>query len=67
VKLITAAPLILVALGILMLFGGSSAASAEEGIANSLGNFLQNKWLAVGVIAAGALLFAHEEGYLSKV
>jgi len=65
-KAITAAPIILVALGILLLFGGSSAASAEEGVSNAVGNFLQSKWLAFGLIATGALLFAHDEGYLSR-
>jgi hypothetical protein len=65
-KLITAAPLILVALGILMLFAGSAVTSAEEGVANSIGNLLQNKWVAIGFIAAGALLFASDEGYLRR-
>ena len=50
-----------------MLFAGSAVASAEEGAANALGGLLQNKWLAGGFILAGALWFASEEGYLSKL
>lgn len=65
-KAITAAPIILVALGILILFGGDAAASAEESIAGSIGRFIQSKWLAFGLIVTGALLFAHDEGYLSR-
>lgn len=63
-KAIVAAPILLVGLGILLLFGGSQAASTEEGVANSIGNLLQSKWLAIGLIATGALLFAHDQGYL---
>ena len=66
-KAITAAPIILVVLGVFMLFAGSAVASAEEGIANSLGKFIQNKWIAAGLIIAGALWFASSEGYLSKL
>jgi hypothetical protein len=66
-KLITAAPIILVVLGIFMLFAGSAVAAAEEGAANSIGNLIQNKWLAIGFIAAGALWFASEEGYLARM
>jgi len=65
-KWITAAPILLVVVGLLALFAGPSVASAEEGVANSLGNALSSKWLAVGLITAGALWFASEEGYLQK-
>lgn len=57
-------PIILVALGVLLLFAGSSAASAEESVANSIGNFVQSKWVAIGLIVVGGLLFANEKGYL---
>lgn len=66
-KAIMAAPIILVVLGVFMLFAGSAVASAEEGAANAIGRLLQNKWLAAGLILAGALWFASEEGYLSKL
>lgn len=66
-KAIMVAPIILVVLGIFMLFAGSAVASAEEGIAGSIGNLLQNKWLAAGLILAGGLWFASEEGLLKKV
>jgi hypothetical protein len=65
-KAIMTAPILLVVVGVLILFGGSTAASAEESAANVIGRILQSKWLAVGLIAAGALLFANEEGYLSR-
>lgn len=65
--MIFAAPIILVVLGIFMLFAGSAVASAEEGAANSLGRLIQNKWVAAGLIIAGALWFASDEGLLSKV
>ena len=65
-KLITAAPIILVVVGLFALFAGDTLASAEEGVANSIGNALSSKWLAIGLIAAGALWFASEEGYLGK-
>jgi len=66
-KAIMAAPIILVVLGVFMLFAGSGIASAEEGAAMSLGNLLQNKWIAAGLILAGVIWFASEEGYLRKV
>jgi len=66
VKWITVAPIILVVVGLFALFAGGTLASAEEGVANSLGNALSSKWLAVGLITAGALWFASEEGYLQK-
>jgi len=65
-KWISAAPIILVVLGLFALFAGPSVASAEEGLANSVGNLLSSKWFAVGLILAGGLWFASEEGYLSK-
>jgi hypothetical protein len=65
-KAIVAAPFILIVIGVLMLFAGSAVASAEEGAANSIGNFLQNKWVAIGLIAAGGLWVASEEGVFSK-
>ena len=65
-KAITAAPIIIAVVGIFMLFTGSAIASAEEGVANAAGRFLQNKWLAGGLIVAGALWFASEEGYLAR-
>jgi hypothetical protein len=64
-KYITAAPFILVVAGVLMLFAGSAVASAEEGAASAIGSFIQNKWVAIGLIVAGALWFAKEEGLLS--
>jgi hypothetical protein len=66
VKAILTAPLLLVAIGVLILFGGSTAANAEETAANAIGRILQSKWLAIGLIAAGALLFANEQGYLER-
>jgi hypothetical protein len=60
-------PIILVAVGVLLLFAGSSAASAEETVASSIGNFIQSKWVAIGLITVGALLFASEEGYLKRL
>lgn len=57
-------PIGFIGLGLLMLFAGSAVSSAEEGVASSLGNFVQNKWVAFGLIAVGALWFAHDEGYL---
>ena len=63
-KAIMAAPFVLVVAGILMLFAGSAVASAEEGAATSIGNFIQNKWVAVGLIIAGVAWFAHDEGWL---
>ena len=57
-------PIGLVLLGILMLFAGPAVSSAEEGISNSVGNLIQNKWVAVGLILAGALWFAHDEGLI---
>lgn len=65
-KLILATPIALVILGVLALFAGDKVASAEEGIASSVGNLLSSKWVAIGLILAGALWFASEEGYLSK-
>lgn len=65
-KWITVAPIILVVIGLLALFAGPSVASAEEGIANSIGNVISSKWVAIGIILAGALWFASEEGYLKK-
>lgn len=65
-KAILTAPILLVAIGILILFGGSTAANLEEGVANSIGKVLQSKWLAIGLIAVGALLFANEQGYLKS-
>jgi hypothetical protein len=66
-KLGLVGPIALVAIGVIALFAGSSVASTEEGIANSIGNLLSNTWVAIGLILAGVLLFAHSEGYLSKV
>lgn len=63
-KAILAAPVILLVLGVLLLFGGSAAASAEESVAGGLSRILTSKWLAIGLIAIGALLFANEKGYL---
>jgi hypothetical protein len=59
-------PLALVAIGLFALFAGDQIASTEEGVANSVGNLFSNTWVAVGLIIAGALLFAHGEGWLSK-
>jgi hypothetical protein len=59
-------PVALVALGLFALFAGDSIASTEEGIANSIGNLISNTWVAVGLILAGILLFASNEGYLSR-
>jgi hypothetical protein len=60
-------PLALVAVGIFALLAGSQIASTEEGIANSVGNLLSNTWVAIGLILAGMLLFAHSEGWLEKI
>ena len=65
-KATMAAPIVFVVAGILMLFAGSAVASAEEGVASSVGNFIQNKWLAAGMILAGTLWFGYEEGYFPK-
>jgi hypothetical protein len=59
-------PIILVALGVLLLFAGSTAASAEEGVANSIGSLLTSKWTAFGLIIVGVLIFANDEGLLKK-
>jgi hypothetical protein len=59
-------PIVIVGIGILLLFAGSSAANAEETAANAIGNFLQNKWVAIGIIVVGALLFASQEGLIKK-
>lgn len=64
---LTAIPIGIVLLGILMLFSGSAVASAEEGVSTSIGNLLQNKWVAVGLILAGGLWFAHDEGLLKRL
>lgn len=66
-KAIVAAPILIVVAGIALLFAGSALANAEESAATGVGNFLSSKWVAIGLIAAGALWFASEEGYLSKV
>lgn len=65
-KMILAAPILVLIAGVVLLFAGSAFASAEEGIAASIGKFAQNKWIAVGLIVAGGLWFAHEEGYLTR-
>lgn len=65
-KTAMAAPIVLVVAGIMMLFAGSALANAEQGVASSAGNFLQNKWVAAGMIIAGALWFGYEEGYFPK-
>ena len=60
-------PITLIIAGVLMLFAGSAVASAEESASNAIGNFLQNKWVAIGLIVAGAVWFASEEGYLKRL
>jgi len=65
-KLALLGPIFLVGVGIVALFAGSQVASTEEGIATSIGNLLSNTWVAIGLIAVGALWFASSEGYLRK-
>lgn len=60
-------PVGIVILGILMLFAGSAVASAEEGVSTAIGKFLQNKWVAIGLVLTGILWFAHDEGFLGKL
>jgi hypothetical protein len=60
-------PIALMAIGLFAIFAGSSIASTEESIANSIGNLLSNKWVAIGLIVTGGFILAHNEGYLSKV
>jgi hypothetical protein len=59
-------PIAFVIAGILMLFAGAAVASAEENAAGAVGNFLQNKWVAFGLIFAGVIWYASDEGYLRK-
>jgi hypothetical protein len=66
VKILTGTGIVLFGVGLFALFAGDQVASAEEGIANSLGNLLSNTWVAVGLILAGGILFANETGLLSK-
>ena len=63
-KTIVAFPILILLAGIVMLFAGSQLANSEEQIANGIGKFLGSKWVAAGLILAGGLWFASEEGLL---
>ena len=56
----------LVAAGLIGLFAGSQIASTEEGIANSVGNLLQNTWVAIGLVLAGGFLLYSATGHFKR-
>jgi hypothetical protein len=60
-------PIGVLAVGLLLLFGGSALENAEEGIANSFGSILGNTWFAVGLLIVGGIWLYSTTGHFKRI
>lgn len=60
-------PIAILGVGIFLLVGGQSVASAEESAANSVGTLASNTWFAAALIFAGALWLWSTTGHFKRI
>lgn len=60
-------PIAVLAVGVILLFGGSALESAEEGVANSVGSILGNTWFALALLIAGGIWLYSTTGHFKHL